>query len=125
MNSIIISMCLMFTSLPFCDVESISDDEFAKSFDYESFQNMLQTEEICISEALRKTSGKLNCDIDKAENSSEELKKCEDSAKADINQIIKTVNSNEFKRKGCSAWLVGWEDNHLSKEYKRRKELLK
>ena len=46
-------------------------------------------------------------------------------SKADINQIIKTVNSNEFKRKGCSAWLVGWEDNHLSKEYKRRKELLK
>ena len=35
------------------------------------------------------------------------------------------LNSNEFKRKGCSAWLVGWEDNHLSKEYKRRKELLK
>ena len=29
------------------------------------------------------------------------------------------------QRKGCSAWLVGWEDNHLSKEYKRRKELLK
>ena len=115
----------MFSSLPFCDVESISDDEFAQSFDYVNFENMLQTEEICISEALRKTSGKLDCDIDKAENSSEELKKCEDSAKADINQIIKTVNSNEFKRKGCSAWLVGLEDNHLSKEYKRRKELLK
>ena len=32
------------------------------------------------------------------------------------------VNSNEFKRKGCSAWLVGWEDNHLSKEYKRGKK---
>ena len=125
MNSIFISICLMFSSLPFCDVESISDDEFAQSFDYVNFENMLQTEEICISEALRKTSGKLDCDIDKAENSSEELKKCEDSAKADINQIIKTVNSNEFKRKGCSAWLVGWEDNHLSKEYKRRKELLK
>ena len=124
MNSFLISICLMFSSLPFCDVESISDDEFAQSFDYVSFENMLQTEEICISEALRKTSGKINCDIDKAENSLEELKKCEDS-KADINQIIKTVNSNEFKRKGCSAWLVGWEDNHLSKEYKRRKELLK
>ena len=115
----------MFSSLPLCDVESISDDEFAQSFDYVNFENMLQTEEICISEALRKTSGKLDCDIDKAENSLEELKKCENSAKADINQIIKTVNSNEFKRKGCSAWLVGWEDNHLSKEYKRRKELLK
>ena len=125
MNSFLVSICLMFSSLPFCDVESISDDEFAQSFDYESFENMLQTEEICISEALRKTSGKLDCDVDKAENSSEELKKCEDSAKADINQNIKTVNSNEFKRKGCSAWLVGWEDNLLSKEYKRRKELLK
>ena len=124
MNSIFISICLMFSSLPFCDVESISDDEFAQSFDYVNFENMLQTEEICISEALRKTSG-LKCDVDKAEISLEELKKCEDSAKADINQIIKTVNSNEFKRKGCSAWLVGLEDNHLSKEYKRRKELLK
>ena len=53
MNSIFISICLMFSSLPFCDVESISNDEFAKSFDYVNFQNMLQTEEICISEALR------------------------------------------------------------------------
>mgnify|MGYP004023739521 CR=1 FL=1 len=124
MNSIFISICLMFSSLPFCDVESISNDEFAKSFDYVNFQNMLQTEEICISEALRTTSG-LKCDVDKAENSSEELKKCEDSAKADINQIIKSVNSKEFERKGCSAWLIGWDDNYLSKEYKRRKELLK
>ena len=113
----------MFSSLPFCDVESISNDEFAKSFDYVNFQNMLQTEEICISEALRTTSG-LKCDVDKAENSSEELKKCEDSAKADINQIIKSVNSKEFERKGCSDWLIGWDDNYLSKEYKRRKELL-
>jgi len=49
MNSIFISICLMFSSLPLCDVESISDDEFAQSFDYVNFENMLQTEEICIS----------------------------------------------------------------------------
>ena len=94
MNSIFISICLMFSSLPLCDVESISDDEFAQSFDYVSFENMLQTEEICISEALRKTSGKLDCDIDKAENSLEELI---NAAKTDENlipHIITCVENN-------------------------------
>ena len=123
MNSFLISICLLFSNLPFCDVNNMSNTDFAKSFNYDNFQKMQKMENRCLSEALRITSERFNCNIDNLENVSEKLEICNLSDKSDIKQIIKIINSNEFENYRCNGWLIGWDDNHMYKEYKRRKLL--
>ena len=120
MNSFLISICLMFSSLPYCNVEKLTNDEFAQSFGYENYKIMRDKEKECISLSLKDTP-KLNCDVEKARDSKEELKKCEKSSKEGIEKIKKNIQSKEFKNNQCTAWLIGWDDSNISKEYERRK----
>ena len=120
MNSLLISLCLMFSSLPYCNVEDLTNDEFAQSFGYESFLQMEAKEKECVSLALKDTP-KFNCEIEKAKNSSDELKKCRDSSKEGIKKINDNIHSKAFKNNNCTAWLIGWDEGNISKEYERRK----
>ena len=110
----------MFSSLPYCNVEKLTNDEFANSFGYENFLQMKSKEKECASLAL-KDIPKSYCDIKKAKDSKAELEKCRESSKEGYKKINENIQSKEFKDNKCTAGLIGWNEGNFSKEYTRRK----
>ena len=131
MNSLLISICLMFSFLPFCNVENISNNEFAEIYGYKNFENMNKQEKICSVIALE--GPEMNdClgigleyfdeEVDLEQEQIEKLELCRDELDIRIDTINKNIQSTKFEKNNCTRWLIGLDDNHLAKEYKRRKE---
>ena len=120
MNSLLISLCLMFSGLPYCNVEDLSNDEFAQSFGYQSFLQMETNEKKCVSISL-KDIPKIKCDLTKDKISKNDLDNCNKSRKENMDIFNKNIQSKEFKNNDCTTWLIGWDESNISKEYIRRK----
>lgn len=133
MNSFLISICLMFSFLPFCDVENISNNEFAEIYGYKNFEYMNKQEKICSAIALE--GPEMNdClgigpdyfdeEVDLEQEQIDKLELCRDELEIRIDTLNQNMQSAKFKKNNCTRWLIGMDDNHLAKEYKRRKEEL-
>ena len=121
----------MFSSLPFCDVEKLKNDEFAQSFGYENFAILESTEKACYSIALKNTETNDKCDVKKLEEElnknlkGPEYQRCEESINEPMKKIYNNIDSKEFKNKNCNAWMIGINrggfDKNINQEYERRK----
>ena len=126
MNSFLISICLMFSSLPYCNVEKLTNDEFAQSFGFENFDSLNQKSDICGDIALDLPEFK-RCKKIGINDSMEEQNTCSEEIKNRLEKFKKNIQSKEWDTNNCQFWYIHWGisgpiDKVLSQEYERRKK---